>query len=344
MSRSVLMHGICTNHLSGKPAGHRNMPSFTKPEALSHGHPWQSISLNHRRCQRAKRLAHLCRPRSLSDHQSPQVIQQREIRNRTGTNSLRPRCNNDRSLPVHVSMGKFPENQRRNQATYSSGSQKQHPDVYTHLRWQASRSQHPRFHPFGARRFLRDGSRLSGFRQIIQPFPDVSLFPDPRQIQSEVPQSLLTPGRSINWPDLRSVGNAHRLLSGQGLSGKASSCKILRCRNQPGVCVSDQQFYTATTDHCSTVSMSLASGTVLQMDQAEPAHQKLLWNIGECREDTNLDRHLRLCPCCHLEKTTSSAGQSLHNFTGVECDGIRKNVTYSATYKLHLQTRKYYIP
>lgn len=60
------------------------------------------------------------------------------------------------------------------------------------------------------------------------------------------------------------------------------------------------------------------------MNQATPAHQELLWNLGECREDTNLDCHFRLCPCSHLEKAAPFTGQSLHNFTDAEYHSFPK--------------------
>src|SRR3989338_4718595 len=42
------------------------------------------------------------------------------------------------------------------------------------------------------------------------------------------------------------------------------------------------------------VQMPLASRVVLQMDQAAPADQGILWCHRECGQDPNLDRHLRL--------------------------------------------------
>jgi len=150
--------------------------------------------------------------------------------------------------------------------------------------------------PRGTRRFLRDGSGISGFRQTLRPVRDGCLLPDPRQIKHEVPQGVFPSGRLLHWMDLRSVGDAHRGLSSQGLSQQNPPCKVLRHRNRQNLRVPDQQLLAAATDYRATVSLPLAGGTVFQVDQAGPPHQELLWHLGECREDADLDCHLP-CTC-----------------------------------------------
>ena len=66
----------------------------------------------------------------------------------------------------------------------------------------------------------------------------------------------------------------------------------------------------------------MAGGTLLQMDQAAPAHQILLRHLRECRQDPNLDRHLGLCACRHPQETTRLQGRSLHNFSGSQPDPV----------------------
>ena len=38
------------------------------------------------------------------------------------------------------------------------------------------------------------------------------------------------------------------------------------------------------------------------MDQTALAHQKVLWDLGECGEDKNLDCRIRLCPRRHRQE------------------------------------------
>lgn len=59
----------------------------------------------------------------------------------------------------------------------------------------------------------------------------------------------------------------------------------------------------------------MASRTLFQMDQATSAHQKILRNERERREDASLDRDFSLCPRCDPQKTSQVGSQSLHNST-----------------------------
>ncbi len=76
---------------------------------------------------------------------------------------------------------------------------------------------------------------------------------------------------------------------------------------------------------------------VLQMDQAEPAHQGLLWHQRECRQNPDMDRCHRLLVDCHPEETAQNRGQSLHNSTDFKRDRVRENAYKTATYGFGLQ-------
>ena len=39
------------------------------------------------------------------------------------------------------------------------------------------------------------------------------------------------------------------------------------------------------------------------MDQAAFKNQKILWDVGKCRKNPNLDCDIDLCTGCHNEKT-----------------------------------------
>ena len=55
----------------------------------------------------------------------------------------------------------------------------------------------------------------------------------------------------------------------------------------------DKQFCVARIDHRPTLSLPVANRTVLQVDQAAPSNQGVLWRHIECRQDAKLDRHHR---------------------------------------------------
>ena len=72
-------------------------------------------------------------------------------------------------------------------------------------------------------------------------------------------------------------------------------------------------------DHRTALQEPLASGTVLQMDQAASAHQGLLRHLAQCRQGPNLDRRFCLPVAGHSQEATRTARRSLQNSTGGQC-------------------------
>jgi hypothetical protein len=54
------------------------------------------------------------------------------------------------------------------------------------------------------------------------------------------------------------------------------------------------------------------------MDQTTSPNQGLLWDFGECRKDSDLDCHQRLCPGCHRQEEAQSEGEPLYHVTDLE--------------------------
>jgi hypothetical protein len=73
----------------------------------------------------------------------------------------------------------------------------------------------------------------------------------------------------------------------------------------------DQSYDVGAFYHLRVVPLTLASRTVLQVDQATPAHQALLRHLGERREDTSLDRGRCVRVSCHRSQASQS-GVVLH--------------------------------
>ena len=101
--------------------------------------------------------------------------------------------------------------------------------------------------------------------------------------------------------------------------------RFLRCANQQGFGFPDQQLYPTTPDHRPTVSMPLVGGVVLQVDQATPSHQGLLWYQRQCHQNANLDCYLDLCVSGHRQKTLEPRLQLVLDSTDFKRHHLREN-------------------
>ena len=106
---------------------------------------------------------------------------------------------------------------------------------------------------------------------------------------------------------------------GFGALGDALAlCAALRRREAP------ETFWMPPTAHKHGLcAIDMARG--LPLDQAAPAHQELLWQHAQCRENPDLDRPVRLPHHRHTAQATQAPRHSLQNYTGFECSSIRKN-------------------
>ena len=162
--RSIPLYGFRSAHLQRQPSRYRSVSSFPKQKALPYGHSWQCIQINSCRCQRKKGLAYICRTCPNSYCHSQKALQHRNLSGRIRGNCLRTRFNNHRSLPLSVSLGILPKNQKCNQASYVAGFKRKHSNIHPYFRWQAPRCKRPRYHALGSRSLLHYGSRLSGLQ------------------------------------------------------------------------------------------------------------------------------------------------------------------------------------
>src|SRR5271157_620185 len=70
------------------------------------------------------------------------------------------------------------------------------------------------------------------------------------------------------------------------------------------------------------LQVAVASGIVLQVDQAAPANQVFLWHQRECCEDPNLDCRVGLCTGRHRPEAFGPGDQPLPNSTDFERDAF----------------------
>jgi hypothetical protein len=116
------------------------------------------------------------------------------------------------------------------------------------------------------------------------------------------------------------------------LSRETAPRPLLRPPNPQGSGVPDQQLYLTGFDHRSTLSLPLAGGAVLQVDQATPTDQSLLWHQRQCRHNTNLDRRLGLRLGGHRQKTIESRSQLVLGSTNLERDYLAENSNLTSTF------------
>ena len=299
LSGSVLLHGLCTDHVSGEPTRYRSMPSGSAWQALPHGNQRASLLKYPGQRQQSQQLEHLCGPCALADCYSTQTLQQRFVSPRPRRNRLRSGRHNYRFMPLLIPLGPFQEDQRSDQATYPVRSARQYPIVHPHFRRKTPRGQHPGYYSHRSGLFLYHGQGLSGLRQAPSSFTGYGLLCHQGQIQPQMPSSLLSSGGSEHWPDMRSVCDADRPKVSYRLSGQVAPREILRLRDQKESGLSYKQLHFTVFDHLHAVPESLAGGAIFQMDQAKSPNKNVLWHFGECRQDSNMDCGVGLCNCGH---------------------------------------------
>ena len=340
LSRSVLLHGLCPDHVSGESTRYRSLPSGTAWQALPHGNQRAGFPKYPGQRQQGQGLAHLCGPCALADCHGPQALQQRSVSRRPQRDSLRSGRHNYRFMPILIPLGAFPEDERSYQAPYPVGSARQYPILHPHLRWKTPRGQHPGHHSHRGRRFLYHGQGLPGLRQTPLSFTGCGLFCNQGQVQPKMPTCLLSSSGSEHGPHMRSISPVDRPKVVSGLSRQAASGEILRFRNQKDPGLSNEQLHFTAFDHLYTVPVSLAGRAIFQMDQAKSPDEDFLWHLGECRQDSNMDSCVGLCARGNHEKTAKYSGQSLHNFTGTQRLCFRENAAFSTTCTTRLQKPK----
>ena len=337
MYGSVSMYGICSANLSRKSPRHRSMFTCDAIQTLSHGNSQQNFKINFGRRKRKQRLVNLRRLCSSVDSHCQRTLSRRRVWSRIESNSLRTRFNNNRPLPLAISVGKISQTQGRNKTPYSFGLARQYSNVYTHYRSSHARCQHPRRHHSASRSVLYHGSRLPRLWSslYIPSMPGILYNTGKRKLS--ISAIIFSPNRQVDQPEMRSDNCVDQLLSGEILSRKTPAHPLRGQRNRTEPCVFDQLFYITSANNRTALQIPLAGGTIFQMDQTAPAYQSLFWHIRERREDSDMDSDLGLCFGCDNQKRIESGFESLHNSTDSERKLIRESVCFTSTYGSWLQ-------
>ena len=330
---SVPLYGLCATHLSRKSTRHRSLSSSPTIQAIPHGYSRPGVSKHIGRCQRKQRLANLCRFCPIPDSHRQEAVPERRVRRRPSANGVRPRLHYHRLMTVGISLGQIPQNQKRGKAPHPIGSTRKHSNIHQDQRRQTARCQHPRRDHPGTRFFLYDGPGVRGFCPSVLADPIRSFLRYSCKIQPPIPKALFQASGQIQRFAMRSNHRTDNPSIRKRLSGSPAADKIFRRRKQQNPGIPDQRFHPTSTDNCPTVSVSLAGGTVLQMDQAAPAHQIIFRNVRKRSQDSNLDCHLRLRARGHHQKTAQTEGKPLHNSTDFKRLHFRENAVSSNGYK-----------
>jgi len=333
VSGPIPLHGIRPAHLSRESSGHRGLPSFRPTEALSHGHSRRHLPKHAGQRQRESKLAHLCRLRAGVDPYCTSPLYQRSTGRGFGANGIRPRFHYDRPVPVPVSMGAVPKAQRSRQDARLIGFTRKHPFVHQDHRRQIPRCESSGRTHSGTGLLLRDGPRAPRFFTTVYLDAMHGLLRDARQGESSVPQGILASGRQGRRDKIRPDDFSDGFLLIKGLSRPTPPHPVFRSRKEKDADVFNQRFFSSGRKHLFALQVSLADRTVFQMDQATPADQGVLWDLRECGQDPDMDRHLDVCPCCHHQETASSGLESLHNSTDPEHHRFREKAIDSGAFQ-----------
>lgn len=335
LCRTFSRSGICTTDVSRKPSGYRSLSCNPSGQAVSHGRPLSGKTLHFGRCQRTSGLAYLRGTDTKTDHASASTLCRRTLWGRFERHCLRAGYDDHRSVFVGFSLGSLSDDQSRGKIAYLARFERQYPEFYSYQRWQAARSQCARPVAAGAGGVLHHGPGLSRFREAAPVSYRWKFLCHSRQGEPEGQTALLPYGGQIDGPYLRSVGYFDGILLVQRLRRLLAKNSIQRSENRQNAGVSDQQFHVARIDDYRTLSMSLAGRTVLQMDQTTSSHQNILRDVGECRENTNLDGGFRIRPGCHYQKAPQSRRFALHFITGIFSHPVRENPFKSRISRQH---------
>ena len=244
-----------------------------------------------------------------------------------------------RSVPVGLSVGALPCHQSGCEDAHIARPAGQRTEFHPYLGRQAARRSCPRYADTGSRSDLRRGSWL---RRLCPPSCVASswgLLRHPRQIEHGCSPRLFGGIGSPGGHRLRPDHLLGRHLHQDGLSRTSAAHPLQRPRVRQDVGVHHQQLLPSRCHHLRPLQKPLASGALLQVDQATSSDQAVLRNLGKRGEDADLDRRLGLRPRRHRQEAPRLGRLALHFATDPLADPLRENASTSSTYQRRKQTQ-----
>src|SRR5215831_3487995 len=309
--RSVSSHGLCPIDGPRESARYRDLSEGLGFQAVPRGpsrfHCPQHLS----RGQRKTRLAHFCRFRWGAHPASQTALCPGILRGRSGASRLRLGFDHHRTLLEFVPLGPISSLRSRHQSPCPARPERQSsPNGLCHP-GPPARRQHPGPVVFRAGSHLHLRSSLSGLCSPSRHSSSSGLLHYPSPSQFPLSTAPFSSGATQLRSDLRSDDPPEELLSPPRLSRSTAPHPLSGSSTLASSDFFDQQFPAACSSDRPTLSVPLADRTLLQVDQTALAHQSVFRNLGERRQNSDLDRHLCLCPGRHYQKTPKGGYQAL---------------------------------
>src|SRR6266478_1659636 len=126
----IPLHELRPTDLPRKPPRHRSLSAFDEPKTLPHGPSRASSTIDIGRCQRGARLADLRRFRTGPNRHRAAVVLTRSDWCGPGSKLVCAGFDDHRSVPLAVSVGQVPQDQRRGEDAYAARSAWQYPHIH----------------------------------------------------------------------------------------------------------------------------------------------------------------------------------------------------------------------
>src|ERR1700733_1131394 len=287
--RSVSVYGVCSVDLPSQPPRYRNLFEFPESQTLPCWHPWLCRTQYAGSSQPKTRLTHLRRLCSDPHHTRQKALYQRSFGSRSGADGLRLRFHHDRSLFGALSVGSIPPPKSSHQTPHADRPAGQHSLFCPYFQRENARCQVARSSANRTGRLLCHGSRLHRFCSPVPVSDSHGLLRHTGQKEPSMSSPKESSCGQNDGITLRSNHRPYRNQYGRRISSISAPRQVCRSRHRQASGVSDQQFFARRTDDCQTIQVPLASGTLLQMDQATLTNQSVLRDLRQRGQDAGLD-------------------------------------------------------
>ncbi len=340
MLRPISFNVFCTNYQSQKSPRHRNISSCNGAKTLSLRFPLEYISNHFSKSKRKSPLVNIRRFRSHINRQGTKSLCQRLSRFFDRQRSLCSGFNNHRLMPDIVSVGKLSQAKSSGKASYANESKRLYSYVYKHHGRQSPRCQYSRQADFRARSNISYGQSLCRLCSPFYLYENLINFCNKSQNQSQLHSNLEPASREKNIYSKRSNNTPQRSLCFNRLSCCSSQSQLLRQRNKKETGFSNKQFHATSFDNSIALQMPLADRNFLQMYQAVPLYKTVLRYESQRCQDPDLDRHQRLCSCCHCQERTKNRAEYWTNLSNSQHYTFREKPYSTSTYRKNTAKRK----
>ena len=230
--RSVSLYGVCSVDLSTQPPRYRNLFEFHESQTLPRGHSWHHRTQHFGPSQPKTRLAHLRRLCSDPHRPRPKTLCQRSFGSRFGTDGLRLRFHDHRSLSDSIPVGTIPSTQSSHQTPHPDRPARQHSLFCPYFQRENARCQVARSSADRAGRLLRHGSRLHRFRPPVPVSNPHGLLRHAGQKEPPVSASKKSSRRQNHGTTLRSNHRPYRNQHGRRISSVSATHQVCGSRHR----------------------------------------------------------------------------------------------------------------